>query len=368
MLATGDSPKAPSILLVDDNRSNLVALAAALQPLEFSIVAAQSGEEALELVAERDFMAIVMDVHMPGLDGYQTTASLRRHERSRDVPVIFLTAVHNQPEHTYRGYALGAVDYITKPFDPEVLRAKIRALVSLYLRGERAERERHQATERMKALFLGAMSHDLRDPLNTIVLAAQTIVRGAACSEGHANAARRISRTAERMNRIIDDILDLTHGEAGTGITVRPAPTDLGALCRAVLDERRLAHPDRDLALDLRGDLAGRWDADRLMRVVSNLLGNAITHCDEDPIHLGAHDAGDHVTLVVHNRGAPIDGEILPTVFEPFRRSNTTAKGLGLGLYIVRQIVLAHQGTVDVESTAADGTTFTVVLPREPAR
>ncbi|HEY5242022.1 MAG TPA: response regulator, partial [Polyangiaceae bacterium] len=111
----------PAILIVDDNRSNLVALEAALQPLAFNVVAAQSGAEALEHIAARDFVTIVMDVHMPGLDGYQTTAMIRRIERSRDVPVIFLTAAYDDPEHTRRGYALGAVDYIVKPFDAEVL-------------------------------------------------------------------------------------------------------------------------------------------------------------------------------------------------------------------------------------------------------
>jgi signal transduction histidine kinase len=357
----------PAILIVDDNRSNLVALEAALQPVAFDVVAAQSGAEALERIAARDFVTIVMDVHMPGLDGYQTTAMIRRIERSRDVPVIFLTAAYNEPEHTRRGYALGAVDYIVKPFDAEVLQAKIKALVSLYLRGERSERERSEAAERMKAVFLGAVGHDLRDPLNTILMASQMMLRGKECSDaGHAAAARRIGRSAERMNRIIEDILDLTRSEVTGSVAVRVRPADLGELCRTVVDECRIAHPGRVIELDARGDLTGRWDPDRLVRVASNLLGNAIAHSAEDPIRVSAFEDGKDVVLVVHNRGAPIDDQVLPTLFAPFRRGKTTARGLGLGLYIVRQSVLAHHGRVDVKSTAVDGTSFTVVLPREP--
>src|ERR1700683_2726069 len=155
----------PTILVVDDHPANLLALEGALEPLGYRIVGASSGAEALELLTKHDFVLIVMDVYMPGLDGYQTTALIRGRERSRDIPIIFLTAVYDQPEHMYRGYSLGAVDYIAKPFDAEILRGKVRALVLLYTRGLRAEHERSQEAERIKDLFLGAVGHDLRGPL-----------------------------------------------------------------------------------------------------------------------------------------------------------------------------------------------------------
>ncbi|MGO9835633.1 MAG: two-component system response regulator [Polyangiaceae bacterium] len=145
----------PAILAVDDNESNLLALEAVLDPLGCRIVRAKSGAEALKRIVEHDFVLIVMDVHMPELDGYQTTALIRQLERCRDIPIIFLTAVSHQPEHTHRGYALGAVDYIAKPFDPEVLRGKVRALVSLYTRALRSERQRNEEAQRIKDLFLG---------------------------------------------------------------------------------------------------------------------------------------------------------------------------------------------------------------------
>jgi signal transduction histidine kinase len=356
----------PAILAVDDNESNLLALEAVLDPLGCRIVRAKSGAEALKRIVEHDFVLVVMDVHMPGLDGYQTTALIRQLERCRDIPIIFLTAVYHQPEHTHRGYALGAVDYMTKPFDPEVLRGKVRALVSLYTRALRSERERNEEAKRMKDLFLGAVGHDLRGPLNTILMVACTMLRDDCGNAEHRSHATRIDRAGRRMQRIIEDILDLTRGQFAGGIPLSVQPTDLGAVCRGVVDECQLAAPERVLRLDVTGDVIGSWDTDRLGRVASNLVGNAVAHGGDGPVHVRLSDQGEQVALEVHNRGAPIDPQVLPVLFEPFRRGDTSHKGLGLGLYIVREIVRAHQGSVDVRSTAAEGTTFTVRLPKPP--
>src|SRR5580700_9291396 len=246
-LASAISEDAPTILAVDDHPANLLALEAVLQPLGYPIVSATSGEEALKRVGDHDFVLILMDVHMPGLDGYQTTALIRQRERSRDVPVIFITAVYNQPAHTHRGYALGAVDYITKPFDPEVLRGKVRALVLLYTRALRSERERNEEAKRMKDLFLGAVGHDLRGPLNTILMVACTMLRDDCGNAEHRSHATRIDRAGRRMQRIIEDILDLTRGQFAGGIPLSLQPTDLGAVCRGVVDECQLAAPERVL-------------------------------------------------------------------------------------------------------------------------
>jgi signal transduction histidine kinase len=354
----------PTILAVDDNPSNLVALEGALGPLGYRIVTTSSGEEALRLLGEHDFFLILMDVHMPGLDGYQTTALLRSYKRSRDIPVIFLTAVYDQPEHTYRGYALGAVDYIAKPFDAEILRGKVRALVLLYMRGQRAERDRNQEAERIKDLFLGAVGHDLRNPLNVMILIAQMMLRDGDASARCRERAGKIERAGRRMQRMIEDVLDLTRGQFAGGIPLSPRSAKLGDLCRVAVEECRLARPGRVVQLDVEGDARGTWDPDRLERVVSNLLGNALEHCEEDPIRINVREIGDRAVLEVHNGGKPIEPDTLSTLFEPFHRGATSAKGLGLGLYIVHEIVRAHRGSVDVTSTPGEGTTFTVTLPK----
>jgi signal transduction histidine kinase len=361
MTSPTDDP--PTILIVDDQASNLLALEAVLDPLGYRIVRAESGPEALRRLEEHDYVLILMDVHMPGLDGYETVRLIRQREGTSDIPVIFLTAVFNQPEHTLRGYALGAVDYVSKPFEIEVLRAKVGALVKLYTRGQRTERDRSQAAERMKDLFLGAVGHDLRNPLNAILLGAQLLLRDDS-NEQHRAHAKRIERAGHRMQRMIEDILELTRKEFAGGIVLSPRPTDLGDICRTVVDEHRLARPDRILQLELVGDVVGYWDPDRLARVVSNLVGNAVEHGDAGPVLVRVSDQGERVVLQVQNEGAPIEPSVRETIFEPFRRGETSASGLGLGLYIVREIVRAHQGSVELSSTHADGTIFTATLPK----
>ncbi len=356
---------APTILIVDDTPSNLTALEVTLRPLGYPIATAASGPEALKRLAEHDVVLIVMDVHMHGMDGYQTTALIRQREQSRDIPVIFLTAIFNQPEHTHRGYALGAVDYMSKPFDPEVLRGKVRALVLLYTRGLRAERERVQEAEKTKNLFLGAIGHDLRNPLNATILGARMILSDDPCNNhSHRVHAEKIERAGRRMQKMIEDILDLTRNQLAGGIPLSLRPTSLADLCRAVVDECRLARPESELALELTGNPTGLWDADRLARVVSNLVGNAIEHSPAGRVTLRAIDNGETAALEVHNGGTPIDPAVLPTVFEPFRRGDGGASGLGLGLYIVREIVRAHRGSVQISSTLLKGTTFSVTLPK----
>ena len=355
---------APVILAVDDHPSNLLALEAVLEPLGYRIVQASSGAEALKRLGENDFVLILMDVHMPGLDGYQTTALIRQRERWRDVPVVFLTAVYNQPEHTHRGYALGAVDYISKPFDPEVLRGKVRALVTLYMRGQRAERARAQEAERIKDLFLGAVGHDLRNPLNAILLASHAMLRGAECAiPSHRAHAKRIERASQRMQRMIEDILDLTRGQFAEGIPIARKDTNAADVCRAVIDEVHVARPDHVVELEVVGSVSGVWDPDRLGRVVSNLVGNAMEHGEGGPVRIGVRDRGEAIVLDVHNGGKPIEPTMLGSIFDPFRGGDRSS-GLGLGLYIVREIVRAHQGSVEVRSTVEDGTTFTVTLPK----
>jgi signal transduction histidine kinase len=358
-----DDERSASVLIVDDHAANLTALSAVLEPLDVPIVRARSGAAALRETAQRDFAVIVMDVHMEGLDGYEATALIRERERSRDVPVIFLTALYDDPDHTRRGYALGAVDYISKPIDPDALRAKVGAFVALYRRAQLAERRRTAEREQLRDLFVGILGHDLRNPLNAITMATQLIARDPDLSERHRREVDWIDRATLRMQRLINDVLDLTRGQLGGGIPITLSTVDLGALCHAVVEECRLAHSSRKLVLEAADDVRGQWDADRLAQVASNLISNALQHSTVDPIVVTVRDEGQFAVLAVHNRGAPIAPELLPTLFEPFQRREDGSQGLGLGLYIVREIVRAHGGHIDARSTEA-GTTFTVRLVR----
>jgi signal transduction histidine kinase len=223
--------------------------------------------------------------------------------------------------------------------------------------------------EEVREQFVSMLGHDLRGPLQVLTLGAENILLQPDCGNpGHARAAASVRRSAERMQRLISDVIDFARGQLGGGIPAVPATCDMGEVCREVADELRVAHPDRALSVEISGDLVGSWDRDRLVQALSNLASNALTH-GRDPVTIRAAEEPDRqaVTTEVHNLGPPIPAELLPTLFEAFRRgSAVTREGLGLGLFIVQQIAHAHGAECVVRSTEAEGTTFSIRWPRAP--
>jgi PAS domain S-box-containing protein len=236
---------------------------------------------------------------------------------------------------------------------------------------QRAEAELRRAAE-FRERFLGVVSHDLRNPLNAILLSANALMRAEELPARQLKAVRRIVTSAERMGRMIGELLDFTRGRLGGGIPISRQPLNLRHLCRHVLEELEAAHPGRELLLEAEGHFQGEWDPDRLAQVFGNLFKNALDYSPEgSPVRISLHDEGDTVRVEVHNEGRPIPAELLPSIFQPFRRfseeSTHPTSGLGLGLFIVEQIILGHGGTVSVRSSQREGTTFTVRLPRDGA-
>jgi PAS domain S-box-containing protein len=236
--------------------------------------------------------------------------------------------------------------------------------------------ERRRAVERMqeeaqfRERFIGILGHDLRNPLNAIMLSARQLRRRGAMSALQQQMAQRIETSAARMGNMISDILDLTRARLSGGIPLHLAPTSLPAVCRQVVEELTVAHPGRDVLVQAEGGGEGIWDPERLAQVVSNLVGNALEHGErEGPILVRCRDDAEHQVLEISNPGTPIPGHLLATLFDPFRQGGATrsgrGSGLGLGLFIVRELVEAHGGQVTVRSTEEEGTTFTVVLPRD---
>ncbi|HEX2569307.1 MAG TPA: PAS domain-containing protein [Polyangia bacterium] len=222
--------------------------------------------------------------------------------------------------------------------------------------------------------IIGILGHDLRNPLASITLSSALLLKKEGVPDGVRKTALRIHSAAERMGGMIRDLLDFSQARFQHGLPIKPAAADLHDICRRAIEELEIAHPDHAIELHLTGDGRGHWDADRLAQVVSNLVGNALRYGDPaHPVRADIMDAGAEVTLRINNQGVPIRPDVLPTIFEPFQRGTDGSgdaprqEGLGLGLYIVREIVLAHGGTIHVESTAEAGTTFTVRLPRHGA-
>ncbi|MCP3141603.1 sensor histidine kinase [Pyxidicoccus xibeiensis] len=224
---------------------------------------------------------------------------------------------------------------------------------------------------RTRDQFLAILGHDLRNPLGAIMMSAATVAASGVSEDKLAKAASRILTCAQRMGRMVRDLLDLTRTRLGGGIPITPQAMDLEEMCREVLAELEAFQPDRRLVFQSSGNLRGAWDVDRLAQVLSNLVGNALQHGAHDKvIEVTGRGFDGEVVLEVHNEGQPIPPELLEHVFEPMVRSVSTAMGnasstsLGLGLHITREIVLSHGGTVSVRSTESEGTTFTVRLPR----
>lgn len=234
------------------------------------------------------------------------------------------------------------------------------------------EKTRLDESAEFRERLIGIVSHDLRDPVSAISMAAEVLLERNGLDAHTTRTVVRIQNSAGRATRLISDLLDFTQARLGGGIPVDRKPTDLHALVRQTVDELELAHPDREFSVMLEGDAHGQWDADRISQVVGNLLSNALHYSPAGSVvRLTVEDAGQDVLLTVHNEGEPIPSERLAHVFEPLRRAASeltkTSRSVGLGLYIVRHIVEAHQGTVSVESSDEQGTTLTVRLPRDPS-
>jgi signal transduction histidine kinase len=231
-------------------------------------------------------------------------------------------------------------------------------------RAARAELEREA---QFRECCIGIVGHDLRNPLQA-VMAAADVLDTKGLPDGPRTAVARIARSAERMGRIISDLLDFARGRLGDGIPISPSITDLGMVCRHVVEEFELSHADRRVVLSLRDHAEGHWDGNRLAQVISNLVSNALIHGDPSaPVEVRMSEAADGVRVEVHNEGLPIPTELLPRVFDPFRCATSGTEGgggVGLGLFIAERIVAAHGGSLEVESTHAGGTTFTMTLPR----
>ena len=225
-----------------------------------------------------------------------------------------------------------------------------------------------EEVDRSRELFLGILGHDLRNPLTAISGLAELQLRGTT-TERHTQFASQILVSSRRMSHMINDLLELARVRLGAGITIQPAPTCLRRICGSVVEEMQAVFPKRMFQLKGDDELLGEWDENRLCQLVSNLLGNAVQHgADNTPVTVTAKRTGDGVEVSVHNEGTPIPPDKMPRLFDSFyrldnREADTGSSSLGLGLYICKEIVVAHGGTIDVRSSANEGTTFIVRLP-----
>jgi two-component system, sensor histidine kinase and response regulator len=356
-------------LIVDDLEENLLALSALLESDGVELLSARSGAEALELLLIHDVALALLDVQMPEMDGFELAELLRGSERTRHIPLIFVTAGAREQQRMFKGYDTGAVDFIYKPIEPRVLKNKADVFFELYRQKRQQALELQDRTEtlRLNEMFSALLAHDLRSPLSAILASAQLLQRRTE-DRASVDAAERIITSGKRMAHMIEDMLDLARARLAGGIIVKREPSDFKALVERVVREHQTAAATRVIETTYDGDCTGLWDPERIAQVASNLIGNALKHGKLDvPVSIRLDGTrSDSVSLVVKN-GGTIPPEVLAHLFDPFRggrRESGRGDGLGLGLYIISQIVRAHQGTVDVTTGQGDETSFRVQLPR----
>lgn len=387
--------RAPAdILVVDDDERNLAAIEVALGELGRHLVKASSGHDALRHLLERDFALILLDIQMPGMDGFETAELIRQRGRSRHVPIIFVTAYSRDDREILRGYDLGAVDFLFKPIVPEVLRAKASVFVELQERNaevvrqaerlrtlERQEHDRRLAAERQrweaealreesqrKDQFIALLAHELRNPLAPLVTGLELMRQFGLDHEGLTRVRRSMRRQVSHLVRLVDDLLDVSRISQGK-IDLQFARHDLVRLVQQAVESARpqAEEVQHELTVEVPPEaVVVEGDGVRLVQVIANLLSNAVRYTPPGgAIQVYCGSDGEDAVVRVRDTGRGIPPELAERIFDMFVQEREGGKGLGLGLTLVKQLVDLHEGSVRVHSEGrGHGSEFVVRLPR----
>ncbi|PQV55048.1 hybrid sensor histidine kinase/response regulator [Paraburkholderia sp. BL21I4N1] len=357
-----------NILIVDDIVHNITALEALLARPDVHVLVADSGTAALDLLLKHEVALAILDVNMPGMNGFELAALMRGSPRTSHVPIIFLTATAQDASRTFRGYEAGAVDFLYKPFDPRILQSKVDVFVQLEQQKRQLAAQLVTTRQMLEAneMLMAVLSHDLRTPLGAVLASAEYLMRTAA-DEQSVTVAARVKNSSLRMARMVDQLLNLARLQGGR-LPLQPRSIELATLCRSVIDEFASRENGKRIVFASSGNTGGAWDTDLVWQAVSNLVSNALHHGAAGG-DIGVEvdgEAVDSVRLKVSNRGT-IPMEVFPHLFKAFGPNTSGARsreGLGLGLHIVQEIARMHGGNVSVNSDEAMGTVFTIELPR----
>ncbi len=384
------------LLIVDDLPENLRALDALIRGEDRLVFQASSGEAALTLMLEHEFALAILDVQMPGMDGFELAELMRGTDRTRNIPIVFVSAAGRELNYAFKGYETGAVDFLYKPLDPDAVRSKVNVFVTLdqqrremrrqmaalersrqeqetLLRELNQTQEELQRSLRMRDEFMSLVAHELRTPLNTLFLEAQMrslqLKRGTLATIGPEQfdaMIKRDERQIKAMIRLIDDMLDVSRMRSGQ-LSIRPNQVELMNLLERVVSDLSLQAAATGSSLSLREhhQVVGCWDEFRIEQVVVNLLTNAMRYGCGGPVEVSVQYSDDVVRIDVRDEGKGISPGDIDRIFEPYERGarNGEPKGLGLGLYISRQLAMSHGGELRVSSQPGKGSTFTLVLP-----
>lgn len=374
------SPEKPiHLLLVDDLEENLLALEALLKCDGVVCLKARSGDEALELLLVHDFALALVDVQMPGMDGFQLAEFMRGNANARHIPIIFVTAGSADQQRRFRGYEAGAVDFIQKPVETDILKSKANVFIELYRQRQEILSHRDElkayaaalsAADRRKNDFIAMLGHELRNPVMAFRAGLQLLERQTD-PERSALIHARMEVQAHHLSRLIEDLLDVARIDQGKISLKRERVTVQSIIDSAVDTSRPKIDAGRhDLTVDMPGfPIWLDGDFTRLSQVVSNLLTNAAKYTpSEGRIQVSANRVEDRVRIDVADNGVGVPEEMQVRVFELFTQSkgpdDRSREGLGIGLALVRELVEMHEGAVELESNGpGSGSRFTVWFP-----
>ncbi len=377
------------LLIVDDLPENLLALSKIIEQDDRIIYQASSGEEALSLLLEHDFALAILDVMMPGMDGFELAELMRGTERTRNVPIVFVSAAGKELNYAFKGYESGAVDFLYKPLDIAAVKSKVNVFVALCQQRhevkrqvealEQSRRELHatqaelERSLKMRDDFMSMVAHELRTPLNTLFL--ETQMRGMQLDKGNMAAfsedqlrrmVARDGRQIQSMIRLINDMVDVSRIRSGK-LSIRPAQTELSALLERIVSDlaQRTEDAGGTIDVDAPQPVQGVWDEFRVEQIIINLLTNALRYGGSKPVKITLEQLDGRARVMVRDQGVGIAPDDQARIFDPFERAGTkdVREGLGLGLYIARQLAESHGGTLEVDSVPEQGAAFSLTLP-----
>lgn len=392
--------KRAKVLIVDDVQENLIAMEALLRAESVVTYAANSGNAALDLLLEHEFAVAIVDVQMPEMNGFELAELMRSTERTRKIPIIFITAASQETGYAFRGYEKGAVDFLYKPVDNHAVVSKVKVFVDIHLQSV-ALNEQITALEKIKAEqeqivaqlqdtqkkleqairtrddFISIVSHELRTPLNAFRLEFYTrrhYLDNGKMEEFTAEKIARMidfdDRQLDRLLRLINDTLDVSRIRTGQ-LSIRPSRVNLADLVEKLVAQfsPQFEQAQCGVTLVKNTPVSGHWDEFRIEQAVINLLLNAMRHGAGKPIEIAVEAVESGARLSIRDYGEGIVPDHQDRIFQQFERAgeNKRSKGLGLGLFITDQIVRAHGGRIYVCSNPGDGATFSVNLPLKPS-